>query len=106
MTTLTRWVLKHKRVVVAFWLILAVVGFASAQSATNALSQTFSLPGKESYEVNLKILHTYGTDPSNTPFVPVITLPAGVTVRSPGVKSQIARAFARIGAYSPGSRMV
>jgi RND superfamily putative drug exporter len=106
MTTLTRWILAHKRVVVAFWLILAVVGFASASSATNALSQKFSLPGKESYEANLSILRTYGTDPTNPPFVPVVTLPSGITVHSPGVTAQLARAFARIAAHTPRARIV
>src|SRR5947209_16300532 len=106
MTTLTRWILAHKRIVVAFWLILAVVGFASAQSATNALSQRFSLPGKESYEANLSILRTYGTDPTNPPFVPVVTLPVGTTVGSPGVKAQLAGVFNRIAARSPGARIV
>ena len=106
MTTLTRWVLSHKLIVVGFWLILTLVGFASASSATNALSQKFSLPGKEAYTTNLAILHTYGTDPTNPPFVPVVTLPAGTTVQSPGVKAQLAAAFARIAARTPGSRVV
>ena len=106
MTTLTRWTLSHKRIVVGFWLILTLVGFASASSATNALSQKFSLPGKEAYTTNLAILHTYGTDPTNPPFVPVVTLPAGTTVNSPGVTAQLAAAFARIAARTPGSRIV
>jgi len=106
MPALTRWILAHKRIVVIFWLILTVVGFGSASSATNALSQKFSLPGKEGYEANLRILRTYGTDPTNPPFVPVVTLPAGITVHSPGVKAQLAQAFARIAARTPGSRIV
>jgi putative drug exporter of the RND superfamily len=106
MTSLTRWILAHKRIVVAFWLILAIFGGISASSATNALSQKFSLPGKESDQVSLNILHTYGTDPTNPPFVPVVTLPAGVTVQSPGVKAELAQAFARIAARSHGARIV
>jgi uncharacterized membrane protein YdfJ with MMPL/SSD domain len=47
MTALTRWVLAHNRIVVAFWLIVTLVGMASASSATNALSQKFSLPGMD-----------------------------------------------------------
>ena len=90
MTALTRWILSHKLIVVGFWVIATIVGFASASSATNALSQKFSLPGKEGYEANLSILRTYGTDPTNPPFVPVVTLPAGTTVGSPGVKAQLA----------------
>ena len=106
MTALTRWVLAHKRIVVACWLILTLVGMASASSATSALSQKFSLPGRESYQANLRMLHTYGTDPTNPPFVPVVTLPAGSTVHSPGVTAQLAHAFARIAARTPGLRIV
>lgn len=106
MTSLTRWVLSHKLLVVGFWLLLTVVGAASASSATNALSQKFSLPGKEGYQANLTILRTYGTDPTNPPFVPVVTLPAGTTVRSPGVRAQLAAVFDRIATHAPGSRVV
>ena len=106
MTSLTRWVLSHKLIVVGFWLIVTVVGAASASSATNALSQKFSLPGKEGYEANLTILRTYGQDPTNPPFVPVVTLPPGTTVHSPGVKAQLAAVFARIAARTPGARVV
>src|SRR5947209_4489084 len=105
MTTLTRWVLKHKLIVIGFWVILTVVGFASTQSATNALSQKFSLPGQEGYETNQAILHTYGQTPDNPPFVPVVTLPAGMTVHSSAVEAQLKAAFARIAQRVPGSRV-
>jgi RND superfamily putative drug exporter len=105
MSALTRWVLSHKLIVVAFWAILMVVGFASTQSATNALSLKFSLPGQEGYETNQAILHTYGQNPDNPPFVPVVTLPAGTTVHSPGVEAQLKTAFARIAQRVPGARV-
>jgi putative drug exporter of the RND superfamily len=46
MGLLTRWVLAHKRIVVIFWVALTLVGMASAGSATKALKQKFSVPGK------------------------------------------------------------
>ncbi|MBV9281705.1 MAG: MMPL family transporter [Chloroflexi bacterium] len=106
MTALTRWTLSHKLIVVGFWIILATAGAASASSAVNALSPQISLPGKESYRANLGILRVYGTDPTNPPFVPVVTLPAGTTMRSPGVRAQLATVFGRIAARMPGSRVV
>jgi RND superfamily putative drug exporter len=106
MKALTRWTLSHKLIVVGFWIFLATVGAASASSAVNALSPQVSLPGKESYQANLGILRAYGTDPTNPPFVPVVTLPAGTTVRSPGVRAQLATVFDRIAARVPGSRIV
>jgi RND superfamily putative drug exporter len=105
MSALTRWVLSHKLIVIAFWVILTVVGFASSQSAVNALSQKFSLPGQEGYETNQAILHTYGQNPDNSAFVPVVTLPAGTTVHSPGVEAQLKAAFDRIAQRVPGARV-
>src|SRR5947209_1726109 len=105
MIALTRWVLSHKLIVVGSWLILMVVGFASASSATNALSVKFSVPGQEGYATNQAILQTYGQTPDNPPFVPVLTLPAGTTIHSPGVDAQLKAAFARIAQHIPGSRI-
>jgi len=106
MGAFTRWILAHKLVVAGCWLIVFVVGALSTSSATNALSLKFDLPGQEGYQANLSILRAYGTDPTNPPFVPVVTLPAGVTVRSPGVRVQLDRVFGQITARIPGSRVV
>lgn len=105
MTALTRWILAHKMIVIAVWVILTVVGFASTQSATNALSQKFELPGQEGYQTNQTIFHTYGQNPDNPPFVPVVVLPKGTTVHSPGVEAQLKAAFTRIAQRLPGSRV-
>jgi RND superfamily putative drug exporter len=83
-----------------------VIGFASSSSASSALSKTFSIPGKEGYVANVSILRTYGTNPTYSPFVPVVTLPPGTTVRSLGVKLQLAHAFDLITARVPGARVV
>ena len=84
MSSLTRWVLAHKRTVVAFWLLLTVVGIGAAGPASDALSQEFSVPGKEGYETNVEIAKKYGNTGGDTaPFLPVVTLPAGKTVDSP-----------------------
>ena len=55
MSSLTRWVLAHKRTVVIFWVLLTVVGIGAAGPASDALSQKFSVPGKEGYETNVEI---------------------------------------------------
>ena len=104
MSTLTRWVLSHKFFVVPFWLILTIVGLASAQSANNALSKKFSVPGGEGIETSAAILQQYGSG-GGSPIVPVVTLPAGVTVNTPGVKAQLASAFGRIAGAVPGARI-
>jgi putative drug exporter of the RND superfamily len=104
MSSLTRWVLGHKRIVVIIWAVLAVVGFATAGQATNALSKDFSLPGKESFEVGQQIALQYHSGGTSDPVVAVITLPKNLTVDSPGIKAQLAAAFKRMGAAVPGSR--
>ena len=53
MSSLTRWVLAHKRTVVVFWVLLTVVGIGAAGPASDALTQEFSVPGKEGYETNV-----------------------------------------------------
>lgn len=106
MTTVTRWVLAHKLAVVAAWVIATVAGIALSQTATNALSQQFQLPGREAYVTNLAITRIFGNGGDTNPIVGVVTLPQGKSVDSPGIRAQLRRAFARTRAALPGSRVV
>src|SRR3954449_7650440 len=91
-TTLTRRVLAHKRIVVSFWIVMTVAGIAAAGPASRALKQEFSVPGKEGWKTNVAIMQRYGgTGGQTAPLVPVVTLPAGKTVDSPGVGGQLRR---------------
>src|SRR5207248_8972131 len=93
----TRAVLAHKRLVVCFWVALTLVGLASAGSATKALKQKFSVPGKEGWVTNQLIAKEFhGTGGNTSPLVPVVMLPAGRTVDSAGVKAQLRAAEARV----------
>jgi RND superfamily putative drug exporter len=104
-SSLTRWVLSHKRTVVVSWLVLTVAGIAAAGPASDALKQRFSVPGKEGWETNLAITKQYaGTGGESAPLVPVVSLPAGKTVDSPGVRVQLARVDARLHRALPGAR--
>jgi putative drug exporter of the RND superfamily len=105
MTTLTRWVLGHKKLVVALWVALAVAGVAAMGPADRAFEQQFNLPGKEAFAANSRIAKTYGNGGDVAPLVPVVALPAGRTVDSPGVRSELADALARIQRAVPGSRV-
>jgi RND superfamily putative drug exporter len=100
---LTRWVLRHKAIVVVAWAVLAVAGFVSLPSLTSHLDKTFKLPGREGYDTNEATLKTYGNGGQVAPSVPVITLPASVTVNSPGVTAALARAFDGIPPMCRGS---
>jgi RND superfamily putative drug exporter len=105
MTTLTRWVLGHKKLVVGLWVALAVAGVAAIGPADRSFEQQFNIPGKEAFAANSQIVETYGNGGDAAPLVPVVTLPAGKTVESPGVQAELTAALSRIEAAVPNSRV-
>jgi putative drug exporter of the RND superfamily len=105
-SSLTRWVLAHKRTVVLLWLVLTVAGISLAGPATDALDPAFSVPNKEGWETNEAIAAGYGDTGGDTPpLVPVVTLPEGTTVDSPGVRAELAAIDDRLREALPGSRI-
>jgi RND superfamily putative drug exporter len=106
MSSLTRWVLAHKRIVVIGWIVLTVAGVAAAGPASKALKTEFSVPDKESWKTNVEIAQRYSGDPNGTtPLVPVVTLPDGRTVDSPGVRAELNAVDQRLQAALPGVRI-
>jgi putative drug exporter of the RND superfamily len=106
MSSLTRWVLAHKRTVVIGWLVLAFAGIAAAGPASDALETEFSVPDKEGWETNVAIEQRYGgTGGDATPLLPVVTLPEGESVDSAEVRRDLDRLDARIERALPGSRI-
>src|SRR6188508_2900709 len=59
LSSLTRWVLAHKRTVVLAWIFLTIAGIAAAGPATDALDPEFSVPNKEGWETNVDIAKHY-----------------------------------------------
>jgi putative drug exporter of the RND superfamily len=104
MTPVTRWVLAHKRIVAAFWILITIVGIATVGQATKVFSNEFSAPGREGYETNLAIAHRYHQGGRNAPIVPVVTLPPGTSVTSPSVRAGLERVETRLRAALPGIR--
>ncbi len=103
---LTRVVLAHKRIVVAFWVILTLVGIATAGTSTKALKQKFSVPGKEGWVTNQQIARDFhGTGGNSAPQLAVVTLPAGRSVISPTVKRELQAVEARLTQVEPGARV-
>ena len=105
MTGITRWALRHKRLVVLIWLLLTIAGMASAQKATAALSEQYSIPGKQSYQVNTAILAKYHNGGDTAPLLAVVTVPPGDTVTKAGigpVTTRLEQAIpgARVASYS------
>jgi RND superfamily putative drug exporter len=105
MTGITRWALRHKRLVVLIWLLLTIAGMASAQKATAALSEQYSIPGKQSYQVNTAILAKYHNGGDTAPLLAVVTVPPGDKVTKAGigpVTTRLEQAIpgARVASYS------
>jgi putative drug exporter of the RND superfamily len=105
-SSLTRWVLAHKRTVVVTWVVLLFAGIAASGPATDNLEAEFSVPGKEGWETNEEIAARYqGTGGDAAPLIPVVTLGEGVTVDSPGVRADLNRIDARLDEALPNSRI-
>ena len=106
MSSLTRWVLSHKRTVVVTWVALTIAGIMAAGPASDALEAEFSIPDKESWETNVTIAERYGGDRNGSaPLLPVVTLPAGESIRSPEVRADLKRLDARLERALPGARI-
>jgi putative drug exporter of the RND superfamily len=104
MEVLTRFVLGHKRLVLGLWLAIVIAAFAALQPANDALSQQFNVPGREGFETNQELGKIYGAGGDVSPLVPVVTLPQGTTVDSPGVRQQLGAALAKVEAVLPEAR--
>ncbi|MDQ3866049.1 MAG: MMPL family transporter [Actinomycetota bacterium] len=101
---LARFVLRHKRAVVGFWLVLLVAGIAGAGRVGNRLSTDFALPGEPGYETATRIDRIYGNGASGPPSVLVVTTPPGKTVAS--AQDEIAAAFETVREQTPSVRVV
>jgi RND superfamily putative drug exporter len=105
MITLTRWVLGHKKLVVGLWVVLAVAGVAAIGPAGKSFEEQFNVPGKEAFAANSEIAAMYGNGGDVAPLVPVVSLPEGKTVDSPGVRADLKAALAKVTAALPESRI-
>jgi RND superfamily putative drug exporter len=87
------------------WVLLTLVGVAAAGPASEALDQQFSVPGREGWDTSQEILKVYGNGGETLPLVPVVKLPEGKTVDSPGVRAQLAKVEVSAKKSVPGSRV-
>ena len=63
------------------------------------------MPGREGFETNREVADIYGNGGDVAPILPVVTLPEGTTVDSPGVTEELDAALARVEAALPGARL-
>ncbi len=69
MELLTRWVLRHGRLVALAWVLLTIGGVFAVTQIGDALSQRFDAPGREGFEANQTILQRTGAGGSLAPIV-------------------------------------
>ncbi len=81
MQVLTRFVLRHRWWVLAFWVVTPFAGGAAAGQLGSRLSFDFSLPGQQGYETQRALIASYGAT-ADAAYIPVITLPPGQNVLS------------------------
>ena len=103
MAALTGWVLSHKRVVLGLWLVVWIAALGALGPAGGSLSQQFNIPGREGFETNEQFAKIFGAGGDVAPIVPVVTLAAGKTVDSPGVRQELDAALAKVSAALPES---
>jgi putative drug exporter of the RND superfamily len=90
---LARWVLAHRRIVIAAWIVAFLAGGMGAGSVSKRLSFNFALPGQPGYETAKRIAHEYGNGGESPSSVIVVTAPAGRTIASE--QRQVDQAFGR-----------
>lgn len=76
MTTITRYCLHHRRLVVLAWLLMAVLGAALATTTINRLTHNLATPGTAGFDANARMLRDFGIDGNEQPTIAVLTLPA------------------------------
>jgi RND superfamily putative drug exporter len=104
MPSLTRFVLRHKALVALFWLAVTVAGVLTVGGTTHRMTNDFSMPG-QAFKVDNQIIRTYGNGGSQSPFVPVLTVPAGQRVSDRTVAAQTGRIFTAAAAALPHARV-
>jgi putative drug exporter of the RND superfamily len=104
MSSLTRFVLRHKALVALFWLAVTVAGVLTVGGTTHRMTNNFSMPG-QAFKVDNQIIRTYGNGGSQSPFVPVLTVPAGQRISDRAVAAQTGRIFAAAAAALPHARV-
>jgi RND superfamily putative drug exporter len=104
MTRLAEFVLRHRLLVVIFWVLMIPVGGFAAGQTTDRLTVDFSLPGQPGYQTEKQILQVFGNGGSNPPTIAVVTVPEGTTVDDQ--LSKITPVFDEIKAALPRTRFV
>jgi RND superfamily putative drug exporter len=101
MNTLTAFVLRHRRLVMLAWLVIALAGAATIGSTTKRLSTEFKMPNTASYVADSRIDALYHSGGNTVPVVVAVSAPAGQAL-TPALTDRVLQAAT---AAVPGSRL-
>ena len=101
MPALTSFILRHKLLVALFWLVIAVAGIMTIGGTTHRMTNSFAMPG-QAFRVDNQIIRTYGNGGSQTPYVAVLTAPAGQRIATPAVARTSGQVFSGTAAHYAG----
>jgi RND superfamily putative drug exporter len=104
MRTWAEFVLRHRRWVMVFWVVMMVAGGVTSGTTSDRMTVDFSLPGQPGTEAADKIIAAVHNGGNTTPLLATVTLPAGQTVT--GNEDAIARTFDAVGAGVPNVRVI
>ena len=90
-------VLRHRRWVIGFWLLVIVVGAALSSKVNDRLTIDFSLPGQPGTDTAQKIQDLTGNGGFTSPYLVTVTVPQG-KVTDPANETKINKAFDALGA--------
>ncbi|HEY2879358.1 MMPL family transporter [Nocardioides sp.] len=93
-----RWgelVLRHRRIVMLVWLVVAVAGIAVTGKVNDRLTVDFSLPGQPGDKAANQIIAAFHNGGNTSPLIATVTLPNGETLT--GHEDEVAKAFASLG---------
>jgi RND superfamily putative drug exporter len=97
-------VLRHRRWVMIFWLVVMVAGGVTSSTTSDRLTIDFSLPGQPGTEASDLIVKAVGNGGNTTPMLATVTMPAGQTIA--GHEDVVAAAFDAVAADVPGVRVI
>src|SRR5258705_2951553 len=96
MNAVTQIALRHRRLVVLAWVVLAVAGVLTLSSTNSGFTHTFATPGTPGYNANHNIQQRFGIDGNEQPTIAVLHLPPGQSMHSAAGQATAARTFAAI----------
>ena len=102
-----RWgehVLRHRRLVMLAWLIVAVAGIAVTGKVNDRLTVDFSLPGQPGDKAANQIIEAFHNGGNTSPLIATVTLPNGEAIT--GHEGEVAKAFASLAGADVPLRVV